>query len=118
MVNEFLYESMIGEIKEFFSMGFYGNLRPYALKKFKPLLFLGDPCFDDARKWIVNALHDFDENPVFKQIEGNVNPMEKCLYVKLYRQIANKRKKNKDETPITIEELTAAFINQENGAGE
>lgn len=81
------------------------------LKKwYARIMFLAtDP---DARTWIENALKQWDETPMFKELEGDIPrfaTVNKLLMIKSYREIKNMKKRAKDDSEITPEEIVKQF---------
>ena len=98
-VKEILLMMEIDDVIDEIKTIYYGSNQ---LKKeaYKQLLFLATS--PTASAWVRNAFQEWNENPMFG---GPFNNLDKCLIIKAYRELRNQKKKVKDSSPVTAEEI-------------
>ena len=98
-VNKILSMMAIDDVIDEIKSIYYGN-SPRKKEAYKKLLFLATDT--KASAWVKEAFDEWADNPLFG---GPFSNLDKCLIIKAYRELRNQKKKQKDNSPVTAEEI-------------
>lgn len=104
-VNKILSMMAVDDVIDEIKSIYYGN-NQHKKEAYKKLLFLATDT--KASTWVKEAFDEWANNPLFG---GPFSNLDKCLIIKAYREVKNQKKKMKDDSPVTAEEIVDKVVN-------